>query len=214
MIVNNKMSNDENSFILKAGMFATCSEIWDKATLKYRDANSTEVYQCCSKQCMRPVEWCYKYCKENTFPEQKFKLDKCMESCDYQKNLCLDTCKLSRVGMDNNYLQCIKQYGCTGVNNLPDKDCVIKHNDKIFDCCLQTCVPAKDLDCKQHCEHNHSIALNQENTGVTDKRTALSTIKSNFKRYPDNTLTYILGGLALGILIIIIWLFITQRKLK
>ena len=213
------MSNDDNSFILKTGMFATCSGIWDKATQKYRVANSTEVLQCCSDKCIQSSKWCYKHCKEEiTTPGQKFndpnKLDKCMERCDDKRNLCLDICKLSSpyVGMDNNYVQCTKQYGCTGVGNIPDKDCVSKHKDEIFDCCRQTCIPAKDLDCQQHCEYSQSVTLNPSITGVTDKQFTLSTIKSRFKLYPDNTLAYILGGLVSGIIVIIIWLFVTQRN--
>jgi hypothetical protein len=218
MIVNNKMSNDENSFRLKTGMFTTCSGIWNETTRKYNVTESTDVVQCCSEQCIQPVKRCYKYCRENTASGQEFnapnKLARCMEICDDKRNLCLDTCSLSSpyVGMSNNYLQCAGQYDCKGIGNLPDKDCVGKHKDEIFECCRRTCIPAKDLDCQKHCEYIQSVIMNPGITDVPDKRPALSTLKSRFKLYPDNTWAYILGGLALGIIVIIIWLFVTKRK--
>lgn len=206
------MSNNDN---LNTGMFATCSKVWNKTTQKYDASDSTDVFKCCSKQCIKPVKWCYDYCNKNIILDGDFSiLGRCMETCDHEKNLCLDTCKLSSpyVGMGNNYYECSKKYDCIGIGNLPDKNCVKKYKDDIFECCRRTCIPTQDLDCQKHCEYIQSISLNPSIDGIPDKRPALSTLKSRIKKYPNNTWIYILGGLVFGIIVIIIWLLVYKRK--
>lgn len=210
------MSNKDNFFDLESGMFTTCSKIWDKEKRKYSIADSTDIHQCCSKQCIKPFELCYKYCNQNTAPGQEFNspymLDRCIDTCIERKKLCLDVCVLSSnyVSMDNNYFKCSENYDCLGIGNLPDKDCVNKHKDEIFKCCRKSCIPTKDLNCQKYCEYMQNSVLNPKTSNTVPKNENLHQIKSRFKIYPDNTLNYIMGGVVSGIIFIIISFIIKQ----
>lgn len=208
--------NDNVSFVLKSGMFATCSGIWDDRLQQYRNATSTEIADCCSQQCIKPVKFCRKYCMDNLVQEfdNKVLLDKCLKTCEDVRNICLGTCSLSspHVGMNNNYFQCAYEFGCRGVGNYPDRECVIKNKDEIFNCCRKTCLPTKDIDCQQHCEYIQSAIIDPEKTtGVPLSQKTLNNLSNNFKMYPDDTWLYILVGISVSIILIFLWFFVTKR---
>ncbi len=209
---------DDSSFVLKSGMFATCSGTWDEKSQTYRDSDSTEVMKCCVANCIKPVKFCYKYCHDNHGPGQEFdspiKLDRCMETCGDERDMCLDTCSLSspHVGMKNNYLQCALQHCEGGIGNYPSKECIEKHKDKLFECCRRSCIPTHNLDCQKHCEYIQSIMVRTDTTGVPQQIPTLNTLTSKFKSYSDHTHLYIIGGVILSMVVIIAWLIISRKN--
>jgi len=212
--------NDKDTFYsLRSGMFTTCSEIWDKERRKYRIAESDEIEECCLKQCEKSFEKCYnKYCNENTNAQgQKFNSlileNKCINTCSKRKKLCSEVCRLSSQyeTMDNTYFQCSEKYNCIGIGNLPDKDCVAKHKDEIFQCCRKKCIPNENENCQKHCEYNQKTILNAKTSELELSDKKLQQLKSKFKIYPDNTSSYITKGIVLGIIIIFIWFIISKQ---
>ncbi len=121
------------------------------------------MFKCCSQGCVEPVKYCQEYCRTHSVDPVN-----CQQTCIDQKNICLDTCKLSspQVGPRNDYVQCCFDQGCRGLGDIPDPECVKKNKQTIFDCCRQSCIPTKDLDCQKHCEFMQNITIDPNAIGI------------------------------------------------
>jgi len=206
-------------FTLKTGMFVTCSGEWDEKTQQYKSADSTQIAKCCLDQCKAPVKFCRKYCYDNNKPGEEFNspilMQRCLETCQDERNLCIDTCRLISpyAGGNNDYVQCATNFGCRGLNDLPDPECVKKNKNAIFQCCRQTCIPTKNVDCQQHCEFLQKEIINPDDVGIPSlNNKTLRELNSKFKTYPDNTPTWILGAVILSIIVVVLWIFFSTRK--
>jgi hypothetical protein len=209
--------NGDSTFVLKSGMFSTCSGVWDEKTKTYDKADVTDVSKCCIKQCIEPVNFCYNYCKDNAGLEKIFnspeKLDRCFKTCSKQRFICLGTCSLNSHDVDN-YLKCSQELGCKGgAGNYPSKDCIAKNRESIYQCCRKSCIPKHDLNCERNCKFFESIMLQTDDMAGIPllQEESRSSITNTFKTYPDKTLVYILTGIFFSLIIILIW-FLTKRK--
>lgn len=204
-----------DTFNLKSGMFATCSGIWDEKTQKYKLADSTEMAICCTQNCIHPIKYCQQYCYNNIDVTDPKILSRCLGICNDMRQMCMDTCRVSSpyIGVDNNYILCANKYGCEGIKELPNVDCVKKHKESIFECCRKSCIPNRDLDCQKHCEFLQKVTLDPRKIGIpkTSKNT-LNMLASRFKIYPDNTWLYISIGIIISIIMIIFWINIRKQK--
>lgn len=213
--------NLDNTFNMKSGMFTTCSGYWDNKTHSFHPADSTNVAACCARNCGNSVKYCQKFCYDNSGEGQMFHdpgmLSRCLDTCNDQRNACLDTCRLSSpyVGTRNNYIECAKGQGCigTGPLALPTPECVGKNKDAIMTCCRKTCTPHKDLDCQKHCDFLQETSINPDKMGVprVTKQT-LREISGELRTHPDNTWAYVLGAVILSFILITGWLLLHRKK--
>lgn len=207
------MSFGEDGFNLRSGMFPTCSGYWDEQSGQFRRSDSTQLAKCCVDDCVAPVQYCKEFCRQQHGPGQPNDspdlLRNCLETCNDEREACLATCRLSSpyVGLDNNYIQCANRFGCKGLRELPDAKCVEENKDRIFQCCRDTCIPTRDLDCQAHCEFLQTITIDPTKIGIPKTSDqSLRAVSRKFKVYPDNTWFYILLAVVVSVAIIIVWL--------
>jgi hypothetical protein len=95
-------------FNQRSGMFIDCVGYYDENTNKFISSDSSEVFECCRKNCQKQMKFCKEYCKNHS--ENK----NCMELCDDQKKLCNEVCQLSSpdVGPKNIYRKCATDMEC------------------------------------------------------------------------------------------------------
>lgn len=187
-------------------MFQSCYEIWDDKSQLYHQANSTELLTCCNATCAIPEQFCQKYCND-IYSHKSQDLSRCIETCTFNKNICTDTCLLSSPYQgDNHFYTCSVDNGCTGVNNLLDKECIKKHKESIFKCCRSSCVQSGTLNCQHDCEYLQTLFTSPD----TDINHPISS-NNKVVTYDENTLVYSLGGLVLGIVVIYVLLFLIKK---
>jgi hypothetical protein len=199
---------------LKPGMFTTCSLIWDEKQEKYRSATSTEVADCCVKNCVSNVEKCEKYTKTHLSKLGPDILYRGLTTCHDLRGICLDTCKQSSdlVNTNNPYVKCAHKNGCPGV--FQDPKCIIKHKKKIFECCRKTCIPTKDLDCQQYCNFMESVSSDHSKIGKYFKVPSIPILIKDYRHKKNNSWKYILisSGIALFLIILVVLIRVIIQK--
>lgn len=202
------------SFALKTGMSVTCSGIWNSKSQKYESSDSTQIAKCCLDECKHSINFCRKYCHDNNKHGQEFEspilMKSCLNKCEAKRESCIDTCRLITpyVGVNNNYIQCANKFGCRGLNDLPDPECVKKNKESIFKCCRHTCIPMKDLDCQSHCEFLQSVTIDADKVGIPKlNKHTLRKLKRKYKIYKDSSQIWIFGSVVLSAIVIGIWIF-------
>lgn len=164
-----KLSSDVK---MAPSMFSSCSVFWDKEKNALRKATDTEIFQCCARDCVEPLKYCEDYCMQNFGADSGYSntsyLERCIKACANQRDMCLDTCRLSSVYSEpnNNYNKCAAKYGCKGLYGFPDANCVTENEENIFDCCRKTCIPTQNLDCEQHCQFSAYVAMHPYEVGA------------------------------------------------
>lgn len=144
-------------------MFVTCQSEFDQKTNSWNESEMTDMHKCCIEHCLKPVKFCYNYCKDHQGPKDKYNTPmlkyRCLQTCEDQRNMCVDTCSLINTrffGEDNQYIKCSNESGCEDINT----DCIFNKKDDIFKCCRQTCVTSKDIDCEKYCKYLETFYLN------------------------------------------------------
>jgi hypothetical protein len=212
---------------LSPGMFSMCSVIWDEKRKVLRESTDTELFQCCINDCVEPLKFCENYC-EQTFDQTDSRFESCIKTCANQRDMCLDTCRLSSVyaAPDNNYNKCAVKYGCKGIYGFPDADCVQERKEIIFECCKDTCIPSKNLNCDEHCKFSEYIALNPYSVGSPeDSKYTLQTPQETIVVIPDDTaksvgtnvysITVItIGVILFSVITALVVIFLSENKRK
>lgn len=213
------MSHDISEYSLRSGVFTTCAGVWDAKQNRYRGATATEKIQCCLDQCMEPVDFCMKYCIDNSGPGKLYdnqkKVDACLTTCQTYKNLCSDICETSSpyFARDSEYLDCANQKSClqegtTSTNSA----CIKQHADEILSCCLNNCIPASDLDCNKYCDFAHKLALTGGKDFLYPRQTnAIGTV--TFSTRADNTLSWLIFGTLSALILLLIMKLRSVRNL-
>ena len=185
-------------------MFITCQNEWDEKTQTLHELDLTEMHQCCVEHCLKPVNFCYNYCKDHQGPKDQYNTPmlqyRCLQTCEDQRNMCLDTCSLINTkyfGSDNNYIRCCKESGCES----NDVDCIINNKSSIFNCCKEMC-SSKDVDCEKNCKYLENLYLNPP--------PSLIQSEENNDNYWNNSRI----ASVLILIFILIFLFILIFKLK
>lgn len=123
--------------------------------------------QCCIDTCVN-IPFCDKYC--DTYFDKNAK-NKCVTSCEYDKNLCIRSCMLSSPLLNINDAFSGNVYGkceykeCGTTNSVK---CFRNKRDKIIDCCINECNNIKNKynkigangkidDCEKYCTYLYSI---------------------------------------------------------
>lgn len=147
------------------GLFSTCSSYWDEKQKKFIVNDYTDLAKCCVSRCVKPVEFCHEYCIKNYNDKN---LENCLETCNDQRTMCIDTCKFTSkyVDTDNQYIECANNAGCEGIRGRPDINCLKKHREKIYDCCVRNCFPNSRLNCQKHCKFLEEVSINPEKVGI------------------------------------------------
>jgi hypothetical protein len=195
--------SDASSYSLRNGIFSTCSGRWIPEENRYRNANVSEIAECCLKQCTEPVEYCEKYCIDNSGPGKIYdtqkKVDDCLATCSTYRNLCNDICQLSSPYFNeaSYYLDCAGEKGCLDANRQTNSACIKANSDEILSCCLERCIPTEDLDCDKYCAFSHNIAINKNNL-LRNKVNAPKITKSK----SNGTFYTIITGILIGIVVL------------
>lgn len=213
------MSESDSFINLTSGMFSTCAGYWDEKNQQYIPANDTHIAKCCIENCKDPLVFCQKYCKENQGSGKKYYnptlFSRCLSSCNYQRDFCFQTCRLSSqaVGTNNNYLDCAFKYGCEGEEGIAEPECVRKHKDEIYNCCRTNCVPTRYVDCDKNCTFLQDITINPRKLGLP--KLASQTLHELVTDFPapreQCTWTYVFGAVILSFLIFTIWMIWRER---
>lgn len=197
----------------KTGMFATCLGEWDEKEKKFKPKNVTEVAQCCINQCIKPVEFCQKYCESNSGSGKIYNTSKmlnvCLDTCKSYRDLCTDICELSSpyFSTNNIYMKCAQEKGCVKPSGNSDSECVKKNGEDIYNCCMQTCVPTEELECKSYCDFSHNLAMNKD-------RILYHNLDSKmvFTSKKDKTVYIVIFAVIAGVIISL--LVLNKLKLK
>lgn len=203
------MSSDISEYSLRSGIFTTCGGVWNDETDSYEKTTISDIAKCCLDDCKEPVEFCEKYCIENSGPGKLYdtqeKLDDCMATCHTYRRLCNDICQLSSPYFNEQsyYLECAKEKGCLNSLRQTNSECIKANSDEILKCCLHDCIPAEDLDCNKYCLFSHNIAMNKDKLLQSKNRPMMTQKKSG----PGTGFTIIMGFL-IGII-----LFFLIRKI-
>jgi hypothetical protein len=189
----------------RTSMFITCQNEWDEKTQTLHELDLTEMHHCCVEHCLKPVNFCYNYCKDHQGQKDKYNTPmlqyRCLQTCEDQRNMCLDTCSLINTqyfGADNHYIKCSNESGCDS----NDVDCIINNKSSILNCCKEMC-PPKDVDCEKNCKYLETFYLNPPPSLIETK---------NDDNYWNNT--RITSVLILSFILIFLFILILKLSKK
>ena len=175
----NERSGSWRSHDGPAPIFAHCAIQLDSDGV-IRDANSSEIFECCTKRCEPKFAYCKDMCEEylnqiftndlleSELTEQE-SFGRCMSNCRIMRNLCAQECRGLSPGftLHNDYYDCAAENGCPPkIGQLPDKRCVEKNKDVIFNCCRSACIPTSVVDCQDHCTTLQASVLDPASLGL------------------------------------------------
>lgn len=135
------MSENENpqesGFVLRSGMYPTCTGIFDEKTNSFKSADLTEIAKCCTNYCIETHKSCLNFQNNSAI-------------CDKNRELCMGTCLVDSQFISENspYMRCINS-----CSNPTDPDC----KEQIYNCCKHKCIPGKYIDCQTFCEYSKII---------------------------------------------------------
>lgn len=136
------------------GMFALCS-VYRDASGKYVDVDQTDQLKCCLGACNFDVDACYGKCKSRS----------CKGKCDKLSVGCLQRCLQTVPSFSgeekrtDDVTECIDKAGCGTFPRVNSK-CVRQKRQSIIDCCQDTCISTKDLDCSKYCNMMTDFHMN------------------------------------------------------
>ena len=171
---------NNSSFYENLGMFTSCKTNYDKDKDKMVNSTITDVFDCCLKQCIPPVNFCKNFCNTEKDHIEPTKL--CDKKCEIQLNMCVDTCKLSSeyiLPHSNLYKKCINKM-CNSDKNYK---CINDNKYEIKNCCMNNCTPNKNLTCEKYCDYFENFY--SKNT-VSDLFNSLTVNKSNNLQTKNN----------------------------
>ena len=109
-----------------------------------------------------------------------------MKTCEDQKKICLDTCSLSSKynnKNNNSYINCADIQKCVQTDMSANIQCLLDNKENIFNCCVKSCTPSVDLDCKKNCKYLESVYLNPVSTLEPPKHSIHKIISVDKKEY-------------------------------
>lgn len=143
-------------------MFSIYSIVLDPKTKQLQKNDVVQTFQNCYEKCKEPLKYCMKFCDdnhgENKLYNEPRKFINCQKICDNYRDICTRVCKTSNPvwGYQGPYAECQRQYKCfsDAEDNMTDRECILKHDKEILDCCLAKC---DDSDCPNYCKIAHEI---------------------------------------------------------
>lgn len=163
-------------------IFAPCTVRTDPERGTLMDATGSEVFECCVRGCGPKYDYCVDLCTNHLdkifahdLEASNFTYDdimgRCLGNCRIMDVLCTQECRGLAPGfsLDNPYYNCAADNGCPrGLGQIPDKDCVEKNTDVIFNCCRSRCHPTAVTDCQELCETLQRTILDPKAAGMPD----------------------------------------------
>ena len=151
---------------LNSSIVAPCTVLRDSNTGNIREATGSELFKCCLARCKPNNNYCVNLCENHIdkiftsrFISSKFTFDelmgRCLGNCRIMNNLCAQNCRGLAPGfdIDNHYYNCAEDNECPrGLGQIPNKECVEKNKDVIFNCCRSRCQPTSVTDCQELCQ--------------------------------------------------------------
>ena len=228
-------------------IFAPCATHLDIKNGKLRGATVSEVFKCCNERCRPKFEYCTSMCEKHldaiyahdiasTKVTTNELMKRCKSNCRTIGNLCTQVCRALSPGfnLDNHYHNCAIENGCKpGLGQLPDKSCVEKKKDVIFNCCRSNCLPNSVTNCQDLCLTLQDTVLNPEKLGIpqdmyaevrdVEKKdsedvstsTTSPVLKSSQNEQPKSTNLYLLTALIIGLTIALLIIgFIWWRRYR
>lgn len=162
----------------RLNIFAPCASKIDIHSGAIRDANSSEIFQCCAARCKPKHEFCKNTCHKDqkkiydiskVRTDSEHTLGRCLANCRIMNVLCDTECKglVPGFGVNNHYYNCAEHNGCRrGLGEIPSKECVEKKKDIIFKCCRSNCIPTSITDCQELCETLQNTILDPGSLGL------------------------------------------------
>lgn len=195
------MDKVQNNFSL----FPKCSDINNDSLTQ---AHSLDIAKCCIEKCNKNYQLCDKSCNNDV---------NCKNKCIHiNQNLCKDICSLAsnNLQIGNDFYECAAENGC-GVNmELPDLNCIEKHTEKIDNCVKSKWLPSKP-NVNNYNNFFNQLPFNPKTTSNSNSNiSTVNTTPPVIKEYNDNTLEYILYGLAITVVLSIITIVIIKIKLN
>ena len=161
-------------------IFAPCATHIDLTNGVLRGATVSEVFKCCNERCAPKIEYCMNMCEKHLDDiyahdiasinlTRREILERCKSNCRTLGNMCSQECRALSPGfnLDNHYYKCAVENGCKpGLGQIPDKSCIEKKKDVIFNCCRSNCLPTSITNCQDLCLTLQDAVLNPEKLGI------------------------------------------------
>lgn len=168
------------------------------------DANYIDISKCCINKCNKTYNFCLNLC------DKKFPGDiPCKNQCIIlHKNLCYDYCQLPSTALqiDNDFYKCTQKSGCNTESTFPDKNCVEKNKENIYECCVNNCDPTK-VNCGDYV--NFFMNLPYERTKLLPTKNNKLTSKTKLENKKS---THWLIYLVITFLIVVSFILILKVK--
>lgn len=167
----------------RSGMFPICSGYWDENDM-FHPSTVTELTKCCINNCSDRLKYCNNLCTK--YKKNSEYYDRCKFTCYIQNRDCIETCRLSSpyVYPENTYTKCATKYGCKSEQDENNIKCINDKKQEIYNCCLDNCIPAHNLDCNENCTflQDLTIDLDTSESPLDNSSFQLSDIKITDKK--------------------------------
>lgn len=125
----------ESEFVLRSGMYPSCAGIYDEITNRFTPSDLTSVAKCCTDYCIKTHTKCAQLKNDPSVTND-------IKKCNKIRELCMGACLIDSefIGESSIYAECTENPGQT-----------------FYECCRETCIPNKYINCQTYCEFADQI---------------------------------------------------------
>lgn len=194
---------------MQSGRYGLCSTVLDNG--KYRQANETEVIQCCLETSKDTAKQCLDECKNLS----EYDYANCRTNCARIILAAENTCALSnpKIWRGNSpIIDCVTNFGC-GTYPDYDVDCIRKNKDALIRCCNKDCIPSSTVSCTDHCTMKYYDMAEETKDPLLQIYNQFPEIKASKPPKENNSsIVWYILGVDIALIIGVIILYIVQRK--